>query len=439
MFRNFWLKPAPHLMRGLNQGIEDRLYGFIPPLLLIYIFFQPFNHFAGIKNTAFILMSLLFLIKITKKGINIHWKDSAIIALFILGLVILMSIFLSNYVIDSLNAFRKNFLYQTVAFFVIVTEFHEIEKLKALLHTVIVSFITVTLIIFIKNPPANLFNILEVKAQKETFLRGYALNAAFYVPFTIGYLFSTKDRLSIKAFYWFMLLAEFVLVWLYYSSRTTLAAVLAAGVIMIVMSKRYKMLLAMLIVFLGVGIITYFKKPELLERHKTLLYPATYMTNEGLSGRLGIWKGTIDMIKDRPLLGYGYGWKKIAIVAREEGYLERWKEKWPDTYDFFEKGGYGRASPHNLILQILFEVGILGLLAFMLFWATVFLKITGIIKKGCTSELSCFVKYGVLGVLVAYSIINITNSLWEETYGVLTFALSAITVVIYEQNRYKGN
>lgn len=439
MFQNFWLKPAQHLMRGFNQGIEDRLYGFIPPLLLIYIFFQPFNHFAGIKNTAFILMSLLFLIKITRKGINIHWKDSTIIALFILGLIILISIFLSNYVIDSLNAFRKNFLYQTVAFFVIVTEFHEIEKLKALLHTVIVSFITVTLIIFIKNPPANLLNILEVKAQKETFLRGYALNAAFYVPFTIGYLFSTKDRLSIKAFYWLMLLAEFVLVWLYYSSRTTLAAVLAAGVIMIVMSKRYKMLLAMLIVFLGVGIITYFKKPELLERHKTLLYPATYMTNEGLSGRLGIWKGTIDMIKDRPVLGYGYGWKKIAIVAREEGYLERWKEKWPDTYDFFEKGGYGRASPHNLILQILFEVGILGLLAFMLFWATVFLKVTGIIKKGCASELSCFVKYGVLGVLAAYSIINITNSLWEETYGVLTFALSAITVVIYEQNRCKNH
>ena len=54
-------------------------------------------------------------------------------------------------------------------------------------------------------------------------------------------------------------------------------------------------------------------------------------------------------------------------------------------------------------------------------------------------ELNCFAKYGVLGVLTAYLIVNITNSLWEETYGVLTFTLAAITMVIYEQNRCKDN
>ncbi|MBI3753100.1 MAG: O-antigen ligase family protein [Deltaproteobacteria bacterium] len=432
MSQNFWIKT------------EERLYALIPPLLLIYIFFQPFNHFAGIRNTAFYSMLLFFMIKVARKGgrfvfQGINWKDSTIIALCILLGAILISIVFSDYKIDSLNAFRKNFLCQLVVFFVILAEFRSLEKLQSLLYAVILSFITVTLIIFIKNPPAALFNILEAKANKETFLGGYALNAAFYIPFTFGYLLSVKDRLYRKGFFWVMLSAEFTLVWLYYSSRTTLAAILVSIIVIILISKRYKMLAVVIVIFLGLGGISYFKKPELLDRYKTLFSPKTYITNEGLSGRGDIWRGAIDIIKDSPIIGYGYGWKKIATVVREDGYLERWREKWPGTYDYFKKTDYGSANPHNLVLQILFEAGALGLAAFVLFWLAVFIKVVRIIRQGSDDELNCFVKYGVVAVLVAYAIINTANGLWEETYGPLTFTLAAITMVIYEQNRCKGN
>ncbi|MBI5048352.1 MAG: O-antigen ligase family protein [Deltaproteobacteria bacterium] len=426
MLQNFWLK------------YEERVYSLIPRLLLIYIFFQPFNHFASIRNTAFYAMLLLFLIKIIRRGIKVNWKDSAILAFLILTAAILISILFSNYLNDSLNAFRKNFLNQSVIFFATLTEFRTEEKLKKLFYTVILSFVAVTLIIFIKNPPANLFNILEAKADRETFLGGYALNAAFYIPFTLGYLFSIKDRIMVRGFFWVMLLAEFVLVWLYYSSRTTLIAILISASIMILLSKRYKMLAIILVVLLGVGVVSYFKKPELLERHKTLLSFQTYITRVGLSGRDYIWNGAIDMIKARPVIGYGYGWKKITTVAKEEGYLERWREKWPAAYDFYNSG-YGKASPHNLVLQMLFEIGILGLLAFALFWSAVFIKVVKVMRSEIRNELNCFVKYGVLGVLISYFIVNITNSLWEETYGILTFTLAAITMVIYEQDRRRDN
>jgi len=425
------------VFQGLWLKYEERIYSLIPPLLLIYIFFQPFNHFAGIRNTAFYSMLLLFLIKLARKGIKINWKDTTTIAFFILLMAILVSIFFSNYIIDSLNAFRKNFFYQMVVFFVILTEFRDVRKLRALLGAVVLSFITLTIIIFIKNPPANLLNILEAKTDRETFLGGYALNAAFYIPFTFGYLLSVKNRMLLKGFLWTMVLAEFVLVWLYYSSRTTLIAILISTVVMITMSKRYKMLAVIIILFLAVGSVSYFKKPELIDRYKTLLSFQTYTSNVGLSGRGYIWKGTVEIIKDRPIIGYGYGWKKLATVVRDEGYLERWKDKWHGTYDYFSRAGYGSASPHNLTLQILFETGILGLLAFILFWITVCIKVVKIMKSGAGDELNYFVKYGVVGVLVAYAIINTANGLWEETYGVITFAMAAITVNIHESNRYK--
>ena len=434
------------MLQGLWLKYEEKIYSLIPPLLFIYIFFQPFNHFAGIRNTAFFFMLPLFLIKLGRKGIGhackgfnskINWKDSTMTALFILLIVILVSIFFSNYIIDSLNAFRKNFFYQLVVFFVILTEFRDIEKLRALLGAVVLSFVTLTIIIFIKNPPSNLLNILEAKADRETFLSGYALNAAFYIPFTLGYIFSMKDRIVFRGIFWIMLLAEFTLVWLYYSSRTTLIAILISTVVIIAMSKRYKMLAIIIVFFLVIGGITYFKKPELIDRYKTLLSFQTYTNNVGLSGRGYIWKGTIDIIKDRPIIGHGYGWKKLALVTRDGGYLERWKEKWPETCaacDYLG-AGYGKANPHNLVLQILFEVGILGLSAFVLFWVTICVKVVKIIKSGTEDELNCFVKYGATGVLVAYSIVNMTNGLWEESYGIITFVLAAVILVIYEQTR----
>src|SRR3989338_1004377 len=436
------------VFQGLSLKYEEKIYSLIPPLLLIYIFFQPFNHFAGIRNTAFFFMLPLLLIKLGRKGIghnfkgfnlNINWKDSTMTALFILLMAILTSIFFSNYIIDSLNAFRKNFFYQLVVFFVILTEFRDIEKLRALLGAVVLSFVTLTLIIFIKNPPSNLLNILEVKANRETFLSGYALNAGFYIPFTLGYLFSMKDRIVFRGIFWIMLFAEFALVWLYYSSRTTLIAILISTVVIIAMSKRYKMLAIIIVFFLAIGGVTYFKKPELIDRYKTLLSFKTYTGNVGLSGRGYIWKGVVEIIKDRPIIGYGYGWKKLALVARDGGYLERWKDKWAGTYDYFSKTGYGSTNPHNLFLQILFEVGILGLVAFVLFCVTFFVNVIKIIKSGAEYELNCFVKYGVTGVLVAYAIVNMANGLWEESYGIITFVLAAVIMVIYEQNRCKDH
>lgn len=433
------------MQQSLWLKIEEKIYSLIPPLALIYIFFQPFNHFAGARSISFSLMLLFFLSKITRKGIVVNWRDSTIVALFILLAAILFSIVFSNYVSDSLRAFRKNFLCQVVVFFVILTEFRSPEKLKSLLYAVVLSFITVTLIIFIKNPPATLFNILEAKADKETFLGGYALNAAFYIPFTLGYLFTIRNRLVVKGFFWVMLLSEFVLVWLYFSSRTTLLAIVVSGIAVILMSKRYKMLIIILVVFLGMIGISYLTKPELINRHKTLLSLETYRGNtDALNERHAIWRGAIDMIKDSPIVGYGYGWKKIALVVRARGYLEKWEEKWPATYNYFKKTNYGSANPHNLVLQLLFEVGIFGLTAFVVFWITLFIKIVRIAKSKIIrqetkelSELFYFVKYGVVGVLITYFMANITNGLWEETYGVLTFTLAAIVLVIYDKNRCK--
>lgn len=430
------------LLRRLWLKYETKALSLIPPLLLIYIFFQPFNHFAGIRNTAFVLMLVLFLIKAVRGGIDINWKDSTVIVLLIFLSTILISILFSNYSGESLNAFRKNFFYQLVAFFVILTEFRDRNRLESLFYCIIISFATLTIIIFIRNPIADLLNsINELKESRDTFLSGYAINAAFYMPFAISYLLCSRNKIMLKLLLWTAVAAEFVLVWLYYNSRTSIMAIVLATIFMLIISRKYLILMLILMVIISVGAVSYLKKPELFNRYATLASVKTFTTNEGLSGRLDIWKGMIDIIKERPFIGYGYGWKKLATVAKDEEFLDNWRNELPGTYNYFKSAGYGSANPHNLILQIIFEIGILGLIAFFMFWITLVVKIVRLyfieVKYGVD-----FAKYGIPGILISYAMLNITNGLWEETYGVLTFTLAAIIIVIYEKNtegKYKEN
>ena len=64
-----------------------------------------------------------------------------------------------------------------------------------------------------------------------------------------------------------------------------------------------------------------------LSRYSSLSSHETYTTNQGLSQRISVWQGTIDVIKDRPFLGYGYGWKKLATVINENNFAEYWADR----------------------------------------------------------------------------------------------------------------
>lgn len=62
------------------------------------------------------------------------------------------------------------------------------------------------------------------------------------------------------------------------------------------------------------------------------------------SGRTEMWLGTIDKIKERPIIGWGVEQFAIAGPERTLGYKQ----------------------PHNMILQLLFSTGFLGLLAILM-------------------------------------------------------------------------
>ncbi|HAJ32592.1 MAG TPA: hypothetical protein DCK79_04385 [Candidatus Atribacteria bacterium] len=82
------------------------------------------------------------------------------------------------------------------------------------------------------------------------------------------------------------------------------------------------------------------------------------MQGSSLRTRLLIWNSTIDMIKDRPLFGSGLGTFPLHYLNYQADFLQNN----PGYMQFLGKAG----EAHNEYLQIWAEMGIIGLLSFLL-------------------------------------------------------------------------
>lgn len=396
--------------------------GLINIFLCVFLFFQPFRPFTGVRNTAFGLMLLFFVLKAVGGRIKIRLKDTTTAALCLLFAAAVLSSVLSPFPIDSLDTIRKNLLYQIVVFFVITTEYRGVDELKPVFYSLFGGFAALSAIIVFRHGH-ELFGDWSYMSDKR-FAYRYDTYATFYIPLLLAYIYSMKEDKRLMRLLVFFVALEFFLTVLN-NHRAQTAAIAASCGVLTLAARRFRLLAIGAASVLVIGLLILQAKPDALVRYKTLLTPSTYTSNEytAWNNRLAIWSGTLDMIKERPVLGYGYGAKKITYAAKDMGLLEKWKESKPETYEYFTRHGYGSINPHNLLLLILLEGGGVGLLAFLAFWLSLILKVVRAREAG-------FLRLAFLGVLVSYGLMSIANGLWSEAYGNLLLSFAAISLVL---------
>lgn len=411
---------------------------FLRFFLYILIFFQPFNRFNSFRGIAFYGLLLLFILKIFKdKAIHIDFRDKTIVALSLLvGWSILASI-LGPYPLDSLDALRKNLFVQMLIFLVIITEFKGYNELRTLFRIVAVSFAIVMLASIAENflDLINLnmdINALQSKRTHKMFIAGYASNASFYLPFIAVWLTSLKKVPWEKWLGLITILLGLLTVFVY-NSRVAIFIIPSTILLILFLSKKYKLLITAVIIFTFCASIVFLSKSDMLSQSKyqSLSDLETFSKNE----RWVLWEGTLHIIKERPLTGYGYGWKKMAYVIDDLKLMEYWRKNFPDIYNFMfkpNKDRYGSINPHNLPLQIVFEIGLIGLFSFLWLWTTVILKILKTVSVKGQSDGKTFALCS-LGVIVSYALINILNGYWQEAYGNMIFMFIASIFVIHRQ------
>ena len=110
--------------------------------------------------------------------------------------------------------------------------------------------------------------------------------------------------------------------------------------------------------------------------------------------RLAHWQSALDMWRDRPWLGVGFG-------NYEAAYAEYALPKWP----------LALGHAHNYYLNIAAETGLVGLLAYLLLWGTTFWHTWQAMHR-TTDRYAKALALGALGVLVHVSVHNVVDNLW---------------------------
>jgi|GEM_PF-65059 len=409
---------------------------FLRFFLYLLIFFQPFNRFNSFREIALYGLMLFLLLKIFKnKKVSIDFRDKTIVALSLLiGWSVLASI-LGPYPLDSLNAIRKNMLVQVLIFLAIILEFKDIRELSKLFRIVTVSFFIITIASVIEIILIGLSNFHQLNNTHKMFIGGYANNATFYLPFIAAYLVSLSKAKTDKLIAVSTLVFGTAVVFTY-NSRSALIAIFAGILIIFFLAKRYKLLISVLILLALFATVTLSSDSRLFSKYRSLFSAKTY-AEEVLSEhkRFTVWQGALHLINERPIAGYGYGWKKMALAVRDSNLPGMWKEKYPFIYAYYvskeANSGYGRVNPHNLALQIVFEIGFIGLGIFLWLWVTIVSKI---LKTAFSQQTKArdFMRCSI-GVIISYILINITNGFWQETYGNVIFMFLGLVFVFSKQ------
>ena len=219
--------------------------------------------------------------------------------------------------------------------------------------------IRLSLDLFVKEPHLDYFfyDYLSRWIHPSYMSMYYVLGLAFLL---IDFRYKTLNLLDSKIQYLGLISFYFLFNILLLSRIGIIIGALILGYFMIgwlVKSKRYMLGITIVLGFLVLGYTGYKTIPYVTQRVDELVEGFTSSSTDsesnGSSGiRLKIWEQGIELVKERPLLGYGTGDVKDELVKK---YFEH-------SIDVAYKN---KLNAHNQFLQVTISVGIIGLILFL--------------------------------------------------------------------------
>lgn len=262
------------------------------------------------------------------------------------------------------------------------------------------------------------------------YTRGYATMAGMIIPVVLATLLAWRWPTAVKYGLIALLLVAFWLI-LDYPNKTRAAVYcLVAGIFtMLVLSRRWKLLFTLAILLIAGLLALSLLRPGSVARYGSVFKKATYQ-EEGVSGRIPIWLGTYDLVKERPWLGYGPGWKKLPTVAREGGYIDRWVASGDKTQresaEYFSMS-VGKVNPHNLYMQVLFEVGAFGLATLLSLALALFFAGWRALQRQTIDSGGAATWFGLasLGFVASWLVGGVANGFWSDVTPLFVLAGAA--------------
>lgn len=341
-----------------------------------YIFFSVVPHAAAGKYISSALMLLSFLLLLARKQIRKPQFTWLNVSIFLVVGLALLSAALTPYAADSLNQFRKEGLPFLLGF-LLLTSASMADRNKTVVYTLLSLMFgyAVKEILALWAGAANSFQFSIYESPDTTlpkYLDFFSADTPYYLPFLLGPLLFWPMNFWQKGI--LLILSILAMVVVIFSGVRT-AFIFVVVTIFLILIYRFwntkKLLILMLstLTLCGYLLMHQTRNPS-IARYSSITTTQTYQFGKdgSVSERYAIIKGVWEVSKDRLLLGYGPGWKKLPTVAEVNGHMDRWRQSsnpvdgW--IFRYFSLG-VGRVNPHNFYIELVFENGLLGLIAYL--------------------------------------------------------------------------
>lgn len=382
---------------------------------LVLIFLQPFNQFGALRILCTFAV-LLCLIgdwrnfrNNNRPGDPIALRIAAVLALWAIAVSLL-----GSYPLDSFHALRKDLLVQAVMLLAALSYVRSRADAWRMIGAALAGFALLSILSVAEVITFWAQNGLSlwVARDHDAFWGGYASTGSLMVPLLLGWLLTAPKRRATAVAAWMLLILAAFLIFLY-GSRTPFPVIGGATLLLFILLKKWRGLFAISLAAALLAGTLQMAPLGPLDKYRSLLKSETYVTNSGLSQRFSVWEGCWQVIAERPFTGYGYGWKKLAFAINDQGFAERWSSERPDIAGYYlvdGKASYGKVNPHNYFLQVMFEVGAIGLLLAVAFWIAVVRNSARLLVSSSTDLRN--ISICLLATLGAYALANLTNGQW---------------------------
>jgi len=390
-----------------KYDIYQKILLFLLKILLIivslfaykYVYNFRLNQEAGLKLLTLILITIFFVKIIHNKEIILR-KNKLDLPMILFALVLLLSLFFSK---SKMISFQELLLFLSyiIIFFLVTNHVENNKEFNTFIYLFfILSFLvsTYTLVQYYGlDPYLNDIRKLTSTIGQKNWISNYL---AMIFPIAFSYFLLEKNK-KIKSVY-FLLLTILYITLLICQSRgiwISIGLTLILSIFIVIkfklldiFKKNKKWLVFLLVIFLIITAIYSTDNP--LNKSRLTVTERAVSTfdkdDPSINTRFLIWGTTIEMIKDKPILGLGIGTFKYHYLNYQAKYLL----EHPD----YIKYSVNASEAHNEYLQMWVEIEVIGLSIFLIIIILIYNQFWRFFKQEKDSQKKIIAWGMVLGI-----------------------------------------
>lgn len=410
--------------RFLGWKEKATVWGSLEWILLVlmgaYIFINPFPHMTAVKGICLYLSLFLVCAFIIFKKIDFSFRTPLLIPFCLFTGWVLYGLFFAVDKENSIHDFHAHLLRYIAVYFILINVFNSRKRFMALSRTIIASAVTYSIVgisyyyLILGNSWTERYSYVEAVSGFAKGWLGYEVSGnslcvlmIFSMLLTLGFLRKGAFRHNLALV--LCLIPQLAFVFLVQSRGAYVALILS---LIVLLWNNKKVQVAVLILFVVLVAMLPVK-----DRISVDSFKHDY--------RVKMLLTTLEVVKDYPVIGIGFGNETYANTID----LEMYNNRVPEEYR--QMKGYITRAPHNMLLNILVRTGFLGLalflsLLFVFFWMCCRCALRGrdeFIRKWGLCMCSVFLSFFVIGMfeqmfhhfteVLLYTILAMGTILWR--------------------------